>query len=225
MAVDAVTLAPGLRLGDGVAWLEGQPDDSLNGVFTDPPWGAGPDIAGQRQWVGLIVRVLVACERVVKPTGNILVWYGQACLEDIFRRVLPATELHLNAILTVDYIPKRFIASYATSDYVLVLSRTRWAPPRGNSCAFQVYVAHSKGQRDSTHPCYRPPQVVGQILRDWFAPGDGICDPFAGSDTTGVQAERLGMRCFSFEIDLVHLEAAQRRHAQLDLFVSEREGP
>jgi hypothetical protein len=169
--------------------------------------------------------MLVACERVVKPPGNILVWYGQACLEDIFRRVLPATELHLNAILTVDYIPKRFIASYATSDYVLVLSRTRWTPPRGNSCAFQVYVAHSKGQRDSTHPCYRPPQVVGQILRDWFAPGDVICDPFAGSDTTGVQAERLRMKCFSFEIDPAHFEAAQRRHAQLDLFISERGGP
>ena len=76
MAIDVVTLPPGLHLGDGVAWLENQPDDSLDGLFTDPPWGAGPDIAGQRQWVGLIVRVLVACERVVKPAGNILIWYG-----------------------------------------------------------------------------------------------------------------------------------------------------
>jgi DNA modification methylase len=88
-----------------------------------------------------------------------------------------------------------------------------------NSILLRIYVAHSKGERDSTHPCYRPPQVVGQILRDWFAPDDVICDPFAGSDTTGTQAERLGMRCFSFEIDPVHHEAALRRHSQLDLFV------
>jgi site-specific DNA-methyltransferase (adenine-specific) len=175
--------------------------------------------------VGLIVRVLVACERVVKPAGNILIWYGQACLDDIFRRVLPATSLHLNAILTVDYIPKRFIASYATSDYVLVLSRTKWNPPRGNQSAFQVYKAHSTGRRDSTHPCYRPPEIVGELLRDWFAPGDVICDPFAGSDTTGVQAMRLGLRCFSFEIDPAHIQAALRRHSQLDLFAREHQKP
>jgi hypothetical protein len=37
-AVDALKLMPGLYLGDGVAWLESQPDDSLGGLFTDPPW-------------------------------------------------------------------------------------------------------------------------------------------------------------------------------------------
>jgi DNA modification methylase len=209
---------PGLHLGDGIAWLEAQPDDSLDGIFTDPPWGSGPDIAGQRAWIALIVRTLVAAEHAVRPDGHVLIWYGQAQLDSVFRRILPATSLHLNAILTVDYIPKRFMAQYATSDFVLVLSRTLWNPPRGNRCAFQVYRAQSRGQRDSAHPCYRPVSVVGQILRDWFKPGDVICDPFAGSDTTGVQAVHLGLRCYSFEIDPVQFEQAVHRHAQLDLF-------
>jgi hypothetical protein len=41
---------PGLHLGDGVAWLEAQPAGSLDGIFSDPPWGAGPDIMGQATW-------------------------------------------------------------------------------------------------------------------------------------------------------------------------------
>jgi DNA modification methylase len=209
---------PGLHLGDGVAWLESQPDDSLDGIFSDPPWGVGPDIAGQEVWQDLLLRVLRAGERVVRPHGHILLWYGQFQLDSIFRHLLPLTSLHLNALLTVSYLPHKFYSSYATLEVVFVLSRTRNVPPRGTPCAFPEYRSISHGHSDTTHPCSRNAKTVSAILRDWFAPGDVICDPFAGSDTTGWAAKRLGISCYSFEVDPRMYETALARHSQLDLF-------
>jgi hypothetical protein len=148
-----------------------------------------------------------------------MLWYGQAMLDPIFRYVLPHTRLHLNAILTVQYMPHRFMARYATSDHIFILGRTRFAPPRGHAYSFQEYVCNSHGRKDTEHPCARNQETVSHILRDWFRPGDVICDPFAGSDTAGWAAQRLGIGCYSFEIDPGMYQIAQARHAQQDLFV------
>jgi hypothetical protein len=40
--------------------------------------GGGPDIAGQDIWLDLLERVVRAAERVVRPHGHIMLWYGQA---------------------------------------------------------------------------------------------------------------------------------------------------
>jgi DNA modification methylase len=45
-----------------------------------------------------------------------------------------------------------------------------------------------------------------------------IADPFAGTDTTGYQARRLGLECWSWEIDPEKYELAVERHRQTDLF-------
>jgi hypothetical protein len=214
-----VTMPPGLRLGDGVAWLETQPPDSLDGIFSDPPWGAGPDILGQMAWQALLARVLWAAERVVRPEGHIMLWYGQAMLDPIFRYVLPHTRLHLNAILMIRFEPHRMFARYSSSDYIFVLGRTRFAPPRGRSGAFQEYVCNGSKRAGGAHPCGKNQETVAHILRDWFRPGDVICDPFAGSDTTGWAAQRLGVGCYSFELDPAMYGVAQARHAQQDLFI------
>ena len=68
------------------------------------------------------------------------------------------------------------------------------------------------------HSCSRNLKVVGQVLRDWFAPGMRIADPFAGTDTTGYQAQRLDLECWSFEIDPEKYQLALERHRQLDLW-------
>lgn len=115
----------------------------------------------------------------------------------------------------------REVASTGDSrDAIFVLGRARHAPPRSTPYAIPVhYVASGKPERE--HPCSRPIGAVHHILRDWFRPGDVICDPFAGSDTTGWAARRLGIGCYSFEIDPRIYQIAEARHAQQDLFLTE----
>jgi DNA modification methylase len=217
-------MRPGLYLGDGVAWLESLPDDYLDGIFTDPPWGAGPDIAGQGVWLELLERVVRAAERVVRPQGHIMLWYGQAMIGQVLRTVLSSTSLHLNAILVVEYIgTQRFFARYAPLDYVLVLGREKNTPPHGSPYCRMIYSSVSRPHSADAnlcvqHSCGRNVVTVGHILRDWFAPGMRIADPFAGTDTTGYQTRRLGLDCWSWEIDPEKYELAVERHSQIDLF-------
>jgi DNA modification methylase len=216
-------MRPGLYLGDGVAWLESLPDDYLDGIFTDPPWGSGPDIAGQDVWLELLERVVRAAERVVRPQGHIMLWYGQLMVEDVMRVVLRNTQLHLNAILVVEYFGvQRFFARYAPLDYVLVLGRKKNTLPHGSPYCRMIYEAQSRPGMDRDlslkHSCAKNAVTVGNILRDWFAPGMRIADPFAGTDTTGYQARRLGLECWSWEIDPEKYELALERHSQIDLF-------
>lgn len=44
------------------------------------------------------------------------------------------------------------------------------------------------------------PQLVEIFLRKYFKPGDTVVDPFAGSGTTLVQANELGINSIGFDI-------------------------
>ena len=55
------------------------------------------------------------------------------------------------------------------------------------------------------------PQLVETFLRRHYSPGQRILDPFAGSGTTLIAAERTGRRCCLMEIDPEHADTIVRR--------------
>jgi site-specific DNA-methyltransferase (adenine-specific) len=65
--------------------------------------------------------------------------------------------------------------------------------------------------RERSHPNEKPLQMVSHFLRLHAKPGQLVVDPFMGSGTTGVAAVRAGMRFTGIEIDPTHFETAIRR--------------
>ncbi len=61
------------------------------------------------------------------------------------------------------------------------------------------------------HPTVKPVQMVADALLDSTKRGDTILDPFLGSGTTLMAAERTGRSCFAIEIDPSYVDAAIRR--------------
>jgi site-specific DNA-methyltransferase (adenine-specific) len=61
------------------------------------------------------------------------------------------------------------------------------------------------------HPTAKPLPLMVEIVRDFTDPGELICDPFAGSGTTGVAAIRLGRRFIGWERDPGFFEVARKR--------------
>ena len=62
-----------------------------------------------------------------------------------------------------------------------------------------------------SHPAVFPVALVEEVLRAFSAPGDLVYEPFCGSGTQLVAAERARRRCFAMELDPVCCDIAVRR--------------
>ena len=62
-----------------------------------------------------------------------------------------------------------------------------------------------------SHPAVFPVALVEAVLTAFSDPGDLIYEPFCGSGTQIVAAERAGRRCFAMELDPVYCDVAVRR--------------
>ena len=63
----------------------------------------------------------------------------------------------------------------------------------------------------SLHPTVKPVALVADALRDCSRRGDIVLDPFMGSGTTILAAERVGRRAYGLELDPLYVDAAVRR--------------
>jgi DNA modification methylase len=63
----------------------------------------------------------------------------------------------------------------------------------------------------SVHPTVKPVAMVADAMRDCSRRGDVVLDPFIGSGTTILAAERVGRRAFGLELDPLYVDAAIRR--------------
>ena len=63
----------------------------------------------------------------------------------------------------------------------------------------------------AVHPTVKPVALVADAMRDCSRRGDIVLDPFMGSGTTILAAERVGRRAYGIEIDPLYVDAAIRR--------------
>lgn len=61
------------------------------------------------------------------------------------------------------------------------------------------------------HPTVKPVAMVADAMRDCSRRGDIVLDPFMGSGTTIMAAERVGRRGFGLELDPLYVDVAVRR--------------
>jgi DNA modification methylase len=90
-------------------------------------------------------------------------------------------------------------------------SRTNvWTYPGANGFA-------RKGTEDllALHPTVKPIALVADAILDCTKRDDIVLDPFIGSGTTILAAERTGRRCFGIEIDPIYVDTAVARWERL----------
>lgn len=61
------------------------------------------------------------------------------------------------------------------------------------------------------HPTEKPVGLLANLITSVTKPGDQILDPFAGSGSTLVAAQKTGRRYIGIELDSTHYETACRR--------------
>lgn len=83
----------------------------------------------------------------------------------------------------------------------------------GKAGVYSAPIVLERGIRNEhrVHTTQKPVALMEALIRDFTDPGDLICDPFAGSGTTGVAAIRLGRRFIGWERDPKYHAIAVKR--------------
>ena len=68
-----------------------------------------------------------------------------------------------------------------------------------------------EGNLAALHPTVKPVALIADAILDCSARGDLVLDPFIGSGSTLLAAERVGRICRGMELDPLYVDAAIRR--------------
>ncbi|MGY4615476.1 DNA modification methylase [Bradyrhizobium sp. USDA 4472] len=84
---------------------------------------------------------------------------------------------------------------------------------RSNVWTYAGVNAFRQGRLDelAIHPTVKPVALIADAIKDCTQRGDLVLDPFLGSGTTLLAAERVGRRAYGMEIDPLYVDAALRR--------------
>ncbi len=239
--------------GDCVAALEALPDQSVDVIFADPPYNlqlggmlTRPDqslvdavddewdqFASFEAYDAFTRAWLLACRRVLKPSGTIWVI---GSYHNIFR--VGATLQDLNFWILNDIVWRKtnpmpnFKGRRFQNAHETLIWATRDPKAKGYTFNYDAMKAANDdvqmrsdwlfpicngGERlkdadgKKVHPTQKPEALLARILMASTKPGDVVLDPFFGSGTTGAVAKRLGRHFVGIEREQDYIDAARAR--------------
>ncbi|MBN9054151.1 site-specific DNA-methyltransferase [Shinella sp. PSBB067] len=239
--------------GDCVAALEALPDQSVDVIFADPPYNLQlggalhrPDqslvdacddewdqFASFEAYDAFTRAWLLACRRVLKPSGTIWVI---GSYHNIFR--VGATLQDLNFWILNDIVWRKtnpmpnFKGRRFQNAHETMIWATRDPKAKGYTFNYDAMKAANDdvqmrsdwlfpicngGERlkdadgKKVHPTQKPEALLARILMASSRPGDVVLDPFFGSGTTGAVAKRLGRHFVGIEREQGYIDAARAR--------------
>ena len=243
--------------GDCVSALEALPEKSVDVIFADPPYNLqlGGDLhrpdhskvdAVDNAWdqfdsfqaYDAFTRAwLLACRRVLKPTGTIWVigsyhniFRVGSVLQDlnfwilndiVWRKTNPMPNFRgrrfQNAHETMIWASLGQNAKKYTFNYEAmkaanedVQMRSDWLFP---ICSGSERLKGADGKK--AHPTQKPEALLARVLLSSSKPGDVVLDPFFGSGTTGAVAKRLGRHFIGIEREQDYIDVADARIASV----------
>ena len=82
-----------------------------------------------------------------------------------------------------------------------------WCGDRDQSDVWQIKKPH----KNDLHPTMKPVELVERAIRNSSRPGNSVLDPFGGSGTTLIAAEKSGRKAFLMELDPKYVDVIVRR--------------
>jgi len=179
------------------------PDNSIDLIFTDPPYPG--------EFIELWSDLAKFANRVLKPSGFLCAYSGQLHLPEVYRRLSE----HLIYYWTFDLV-------HSGSKQLIM--------PRNIFCGWKPILIYQKapfhkiqegiedtiigsGREKELHDWQQAEREIDIIINRMTLPGQVICDPFAGSGTTLAAAAKLNRQPIGFEIDkTTYLLAKKRVH-------------
>lgn len=87
-----------------------------------------------------------------------------------------------------------------------------------------VWAISQAGEQDGIHPTQKPVEIFHRPIEWHTKPGEVCYEPFSGSGTQIIAAERLGRRCFAMELSPAFVQVAIVRWQEFTGLEAVREG-
>jgi len=211
--------------GDCLEVMREMPDKSVDLVLTDPPYGINRDkgFSGADGFGGKGKPI----ERKIYKNDN---WDSEIPCEDVFREIfrISKNQIFFGGNFFAHILPKsthwifwdKLQTMPTFGDGELLWTSFQKKSIKKYTFQFNGLLSASEDVRE--HPTQKPSELIEWLLRDYGKAGEIILDPFLGSGTTAVAAERLGRRWIGIELEPKYCAIAQTRvdaeKSQLKMF-------
>lgn len=193
-------------------------------IFTDPPYGLAYDSAAlqrsQRDW-GAIAGDDLDEQGMFDFSkawlGNFRA-HGQPYLSfyicfaitkgSILERAMESLGIYMavpliwvktmGAVHWYRYHPRHEVIYYAGEGAKPTGPTSRWFGPNNETTVWEV--PHETSNQKRLHPTQKPIALVERAFHNSTRPGDIVSDPFVGSGTSIIAAERKAVDCYAMEI-------------------------
>ncbi len=187
--------------GDCLELIKLIPDNSIDAVFTDPPYGLNKEgITGDAD-LSLFYNILPECYRVLKDNSFFITFFSTKFLPQLFKNnpfnyfwqiVLFCPEGKVKSPIGYTKFMSCFIFKKG-SPKVIRRNKDIFVDTPGKM------VEPDEGYID--HPTPKPKHFIKEILKMFTQENDLILDPFIGSGSTAIACLQLNRRFIGFEIE------------------------
>ncbi len=224
---------------DAFEGLKQLPDESVDLVVTDPPYGIasprrttirkGKVMSTKEAWGAwdtfhpfdydvMIMRLISECFRVLKPGGSFYMFCARENCGFFIRHARARGFTYRNELALVKTTPLPSLAKKNwRSAFELCMYMTkelRGAKPAFNFISQRECVntfPHASRFRETDHPTEKPLELIRRIVLVSSNPGDLVLDPFMGSGTAAAVCVQTGRRFVGFEIDPGYVKMSNDR--------------
>jgi len=228
-----------LYCADAIDVLKQLSDESIDLIVTDPPYGVvGKDKGYKQEWDTFgseedfwrfTEKWLSECYRVLREGGQLYVFFSQKRMFE-FKRVLDEVGFNFKRMLIWHHpnlakpTRKMYLWTYDPIFYCVRGEKAKYFDASFTSGYNVDVFCFPKPQNWGSitkrlHPAQKPIELTKILIQNSAKRGDILLDPFAGSGTTLLAAESLGIQWIGVELNEEYCKIIVERLKNSPLFL------
>jgi DNA modification methylase len=148
------------------------------------------------------------------PRGGAMYVFGGTGTFVPYNQAFKIAGLHLSSVIVWDKGSLVLTRKDYHSQYELIFYGWVDGKPHafhGGRSQTDIWAVSRDHPQEYLHPTQKPVELMERAIENSSQPGQTVLDPFVGSGTATIAAERTGRRCLAMEIDPRFAEVALRR--------------